>query len=113
MQMLPDWNPQMEELAREVFSQVRTSIVMKMRFLDMAVFRLKPFAAPVTLATDGDHLFYHPVWLLKWYREESSAVTRDYMHVLLQPSRHFSMSPSPFLPTRRKAGRRFWFQEPC
>ena len=84
VQMLPDWNPQMEELAREVFSQVRTSIVMKMRFLDMAVFRLKPFAAPVTLATDGDHLFYHPVWLLKRYREESPAVTRDYMHVLLQ-----------------------------
>ena len=73
----------MEAIAREVFSQVRTSIVMKMRFLDMAVFRLKPVATELTLGTDGDHLFYHPGWILKRYREEQECVTRDYMHVLL------------------------------
>ena len=44
----------MEAVAQDVFSQVRTSIVMKMRFLDMAVFRLKPFPAPISIATDGN-----------------------------------------------------------
>ena len=73
----------MENVAREIFSQVRTSIVMKMRFLDMAVFRLKPFPTKLSFATDGDYLYYYPVWLLKRYREESNSVIRDYMHVLL------------------------------
>lgn len=72
-----------EELAREVFSQVGTSIVMKMRFLDMAVFKLKPVISDLPLATDGISLYYHPAWLLKHYQEEPNAVTRDYMHVML------------------------------
>lgn len=73
----------MEAVARDVFSQVRTSIVMKMRFLDMAVFRLKLYPTELKLATDGNYLYYHPLWLLKRYQEESNCVTRDYMHVLL------------------------------
>ena len=73
----------MEAVAREIFSQVRTSIVMRMRFLDMAVFRLKPFPAELEFATDGNYLYYHPAWLLKRYQDDSACVTRDYMHVLL------------------------------
>lgn len=73
----------MEAVARDVFSQVRTSIVMKMRFLDMAVFRLKPYPTELKFATDGNYLYYHPQWLLKRYQEESNCVTRDYMHVLI------------------------------
>ncbi len=73
----------MEAVARDVFSQVRTSIVMKMRFLDMAVFRLKLYPTELKFATDGNYLYYHPLWLLKRYQEESNCVTRDYMHVLI------------------------------
>lgn len=40
----------LEAIARAIFTQVRTTIVLNMRFMDMAVFRLKPTAAPVTLA---------------------------------------------------------------
>ena len=74
---------QLETISREIFTQVRTTIVLNMRFMDMAVFRLKPVAAPVTLATDGEYLYYHPLWLLKRYRGEANAITRDYLHVLL------------------------------
>ena len=74
---------ELEDISRKIFSQVRTTIVLNMRFMDMAVFRLKPAAASVTLATDGEHLYYHPLWLLKRYRDEANAVTRDYLHVLL------------------------------
>ena len=73
----------MEAIAREIFSQVRTSIVMRMRFLDMAVFRLKPFPAKIEFATDCNHLFYHPAWLLTRFQEDSNNVIHDYMHVLL------------------------------
>ena len=47
----------MEAVARDVFSQVRTSIVMRMRFLDMAVFRLKPYPTELKFATDGNYLY--------------------------------------------------------
>ena len=33
---------QLETISREIFTQVRTNIVLNMRFMDMAVFRLKP-----------------------------------------------------------------------
>ena len=72
-----------EAISREIFSQVRTTIVLNMRFLDMAVFRLRPTAENTTLATDGERLYYGPNWLLRRYQQESNAVTRDYLHVLL------------------------------
>ena len=72
-----------EAITREIFSQVRTSIVMKMRFLDMAVFKLKAFPTQLTFATDGTFLYYRPIWLLKQYQKEPNNVTRDYMHILL------------------------------
>lgn len=78
-QMAMERVPQMVSVAREIFSQVRTAIVMKMRFLDMAVFRLKPVPAPVSFATDGDFLYYDPARLLKRFRKESNIVNRDYM----------------------------------
>lgn len=71
-----------ESISREIFIQARTTIVLNMRFMDMAVFCLRPVAAPLTLATDGECLYYSPVWLLKRYRDEANAVTRDYLHVL-------------------------------
>ena len=73
----------LETISQKIFIQVRTTIVLNMRFMDMAVFRLKPMVAPVTLATNGEYLYYHPLWLLKRYRGEANAVTRDYLHVLL------------------------------
>ncbi len=70
-------------LSGRVLSQVKTILVLNMRFLDMAVFRLQPTPAEVSLATDGAHLYYSPAWLLRRYRHESAAVVRDYLHVLL------------------------------
>ncbi len=71
------------EISERVFSQVKTILILNMRFLDMAVFRLQPIPAEVSLATDGARLYYKPDWLLRRYRDESAAVVRDYLHVLL------------------------------
>ena len=71
------------ELSGRVFSQVKTILILNMRFLDMAVFRLQPTPADVSLATDGARLYYRPARLLRRYRDESAAVVRDYLHVLL------------------------------
>ena len=39
------------DVAQEVLKQVRTTIVLNMRFMDMAVFRLRTYPENVTLAT--------------------------------------------------------------
>ena len=51
--------------------------------MDMAVFRLKTVQKDVSLATDGNRLYYNPIWLILQYKKESNAATRDYLHVLL------------------------------
>ena len=77
-------NPQaLSALSERVFSQVKTILILNMRFLDMAVFRLQPMPAEVSLATDGARLYYRPARLLRRYRDESAAIVRDYLHVLL------------------------------
>ena len=55
------------DIAQEVLKQVRTAVVLNMRFMDMAVFRLCSVPENMTLATDGNWLFYNPV-AFKQYR---------------------------------------------
>ena len=43
-------------IARETFSQMRTMIVLNMRFKDMAVFRLIPMPERDALVTDVENL---------------------------------------------------------
>ena len=73
----------LETVAQDILTQIRTTIVLNMRFMDMAVFHLETVPRDVSLATDGNCLYYNPVWLILQYKKESNAVTRDYLHVLL------------------------------
>lgn len=72
-----------ENVAQEILAQIQTTIVLNMRFMDMAVFRLKTVQKDVSLATDGNRLYYNPIWLVLQYKKESNAATRKYLHVLL------------------------------
>ena len=71
-------------VAGEVLSQVRNTLRMHLRFLDGALNRLETaLHAEIPFATDGQTLYYEPFYLLKRYKKEPDAVTRDYLHVLL------------------------------
>lgn len=72
-----------DALGRQVFKLARDSLLLKMRFLDMALFRLELIPSEMSLATDGQYLYYDPEYLLRRYKTERNAVVRDYMHVLL------------------------------
>ena len=45
-----------ESIACEIFSQVRPTIVLNMRFMDKAVFRLKPVPERDALVSDVENL---------------------------------------------------------
>ena len=71
-------------LAEKIMTYARDSIVMDMRFLDVAISAIKPQPRKGlgAFATDGAALFYDPVFLLKKYKEEPAFAVRMYLHVL-------------------------------
>ena len=79
---MPD-TPRLYSLADQVMTLSRNAIVMNLRFMDMAVFRLRPEPADTTLATDGRYLFYGPEHVLRRYLRDEALPARDYLHALL------------------------------
>lgn len=73
-----------ENLARDILTLSRNSLVVNFRFLDRAIARL-PFVSDdnVSLCTDGENLYYGPWYVLRRYKYEQSAITRDLFHSIL------------------------------
>ena len=73
-----------ESLAKDILTLSQNSLMVNFRFLDRAVSRLEFVRDKnVSLATDGEKLYYGPKYVLTRYREEQSIMTRDMFHVLL------------------------------
>lgn len=71
------------ETARNIMMLSRNTLLVNLRFLDEALFRLALTPAPVTFATDGEHLFYGAEHVLGQYVGDRGAVTRAYLHIVL------------------------------
>lgn len=73
------------ELSHEVIKLAHDGILMNMRFLDVALSKLKLEERAQTGAFlyDGMTLYYDPALILKKYQKESHYVVRLYLHVLL------------------------------
>lgn len=75
-----------ERLARvsaRILLLCRSSISINMRYMDPAVFALIPYPGDISLATDGQYLYFEPEYLISEYRHQKTQMTRNYMHVLL------------------------------
>ena len=72
------------QLAREVLKLSRNTLLVHLRFLDMALSRLRPVATDLAeLATDGQFLAYDPGFVLRRYKQAKETPVRDYLHVVL------------------------------
>ena len=82
----------LNRLAEEVLKLTRDKIIVKQRFLDVAIHELwlLPTFEIRTFATDGRHMFYHPEYVLKCYKKGENVLIRDYLHILMHCIfRHF------------------------
>lgn len=71
-------------LAKEALTLAKNTLLIHLRFLDSAVNRLENVLhAELSFATDGSALYFEPFTVLRRYRAEPAALTRDYLHVLL------------------------------
>ena len=73
-----------EKLAAQVLSLARDSIVVNMRFMDVALAGLVPVSRKQLgcIYCDGSHLYYDPMVILKKYKEEPQAIVHMYLHIL-------------------------------
>ncbi|MBQ8094727.1 MAG: metallopeptidase [Clostridia bacterium] len=73
-----------QEIAEEILSIAKAQIIVKLRFLDRALFELKPMPnSEYPLASDGRHLIYEPLYLLRGYRQSQSFALRAVAHTLM------------------------------
>ena len=71
------------KLAADVLRLSRNTLLVNLRFLDMALSRLQPVATDLTtLCTDGQFLAYDPSFILRRYKQEKEVPVRDYLHVV-------------------------------
>lgn len=70
-----------EKLASDIITLSRNSLLVNFRFLDRAVSSLtfSP-AKDISIATDGEYLYYGPRYILSVYKNEQTAVSRDILH---------------------------------
>ena len=79
-----DREQQAEALARDILTLAGNSLTVSFRFLDRAVANLSLVSDDkVSLATDGEKLYFSPWYVLSRYKSEQSVLTRDMLHVIL------------------------------
>lgn len=72
-------------LAKEVLRLSRDSIVMNMRFLDVALLAMQPVPERGLsgVAADGERFLYNEAFVLRRYKTEPAYISRCYLHSLL------------------------------
>ena len=71
-------------LAEDIIKYAKDSIMVNMRFLDVALYRLKPqpMEGIFGTGTDGKMLFYDYAYVLRFYKKEKELIARSYLHTI-------------------------------
>ena len=73
----------LSRLARDVLKLDRNTLLVNLRFMDMALSQFEFIENGMTeLATDGHYFVYDPVHILTVFKEAKEASVRDYLHVV-------------------------------
>lgn len=70
------------ELARDTLKLARNTLLVNLRFLDMALSRFDFVPVDGSIAVDGAHIYYDPLWVLRRYKQEKQVIVRDYLHMV-------------------------------
>ena len=82
-------------LTQEIMSMARGQIIMQLRFMDRALFEMRPVLCDQgEIRTDGARMYYSPGHILEKYRENRHWVLHAYLHALMHSVfRHAFVSP--------------------
>ena len=71
------------KIATDILRLSANTLVVNMRFLDEAIFRLSLVPEVTTYAVDGEHLFFGYNHVFARYKSHRNAVTHDYLHMVM------------------------------
>ena len=74
---------QLDKLARDVLILSRNTLLVNLRFLDVALSQFRLVSYDGSFATEGRHICYNPIEILKRYKNEKEASVRDYLHLVM------------------------------
>ena len=74
---------EIEKIAIDILNMSRDSLIVNMRFLDVAISKLSFKLYEETLGTDGRYVFFNPKHIVSEYKKNKGRITRLYLHTLL------------------------------
>ena len=83
MNNVEEKNWKLIKLSKDVLFLSRNTLLVNMRFLDMALSQLPYVVANTTICTDGKYLYYDPTYILSLYKKEKENITRGYLHIIM------------------------------
>jgi len=70
-------------LSAEIMKLTRDSLMVSLRFMDMALCQLVPIPFDIKgISSDGTHFFYNTRYVLETYMKDREILSRDYLHVV-------------------------------
>lgn len=77
-------NEKQEKLANDILILSRNTLLVNLRFLDVALSRLTYLSVEsVSLMTDGNCIYYTPMHILHSYKTAKEIPVRDYLHMVM------------------------------
>lgn len=72
------------KIADDILSYSRNALIVDMRFLSSALCKLKPKKSDMlSFATDGEFLYYNPMYIISRYKQSKELPTRDFLHAVM------------------------------
>lgn len=73
------------DLARQIMGYARDQVMVQLRFLDRALFRLPMTASEKTgsFGVDGEKIYYNVEQVLRFFKKEKNICTRAFLHMVL------------------------------
>jgi len=76
-----------EKLARDVLDECRVQLMLKFRFLDLALWRMSSESTTAqgryALATDGQKVYFEPIMVFGRFDADFNEIVRDYLHLVM------------------------------
>ncbi len=82
MTEIREQNEKANTLAMQILNYTRDTLMVNLRFLDIAMNRLEFTSYTGTMTTDGYRMYYDPRHILLSYKAEQNSVTRNLLHLI-------------------------------
>lgn len=70
-------------ICQEIFKNIISQITMHLRFMDIALDNYTFAPTSTSIECDGTYLYYHPIYIVKTFKNNPNTLTRGYLHIVL------------------------------